>query len=41
MRLYAFDGNSGLEYIKNEDFDLIILDLMLPKKDGFDILRNI
>jgi len=37
----AFDGNSGLEYIKNEDFDLIILDLMLPKKDGFDILREI
>lgn len=37
----AFDGNSGLEYIKNADFDLIILDLMLPKKDGFDILREI
>ncbi|HHX61408.1 MAG TPA: response regulator transcription factor [Epulopiscium sp.] len=37
----AFDGNSGLECIKNEDFDLIILDLMLPKKDGFDILREI
>src|SRR5690606_34453257 len=37
----AFDGNSGLEYIKNEDFDLIILDLMLPKKDGFDILGEI
>lgn len=37
----AFDGNSGFEYIKNEDFDLIILDLMLPKRDGFDILREI
>ncbi len=37
----VFDGNSGLEYIKNEDFDLIILDLMLPQRDGFDILREI
>lgn len=36
----AFDGNSGFEYIKKESFDLIILDLMLPKKDGFDILRE-
>ncbi len=37
----AFDGNSGFEYIKNESFDLIILDLMLPEKNGFDILRDI
>lgn len=37
----VFDGDSGLEYIKNEDFDLIILDLMLPQKDGFDILKEI
>jgi len=37
----AFDGNSGLEYIKTECFDLVILDLMLPQKHGFDILREI
>ncbi|MDD2495689.1 MAG: response regulator transcription factor [Tissierellia bacterium] len=37
----AFDGNSGFEYIKNESYDLIILDLMLPEKNGFDILREI
>lgn len=37
----AFDGNTGLDYIKNEVFDLIILDLMLPQKHGFDILREI
>jgi len=37
----AFDGNSGFEYIKNQDFDLIILDLMLPNRDGFDILKEI
>lgn len=37
----AFDGDSGFEYIKNENFDLIILDLMLPERHGFDILREI
>lgn len=37
----AFDGKSGLEYIKDDSFDLIILDLMLPEKHGFDILREI
>jgi DNA-binding response OmpR family regulator len=37
----AFDGSSGLEKIKNESFDLIILDLMLPQKHGFEILREI
>jgi len=37
----AFDGNCGFEYIKRENFDLIILDLMLPEKNGFDILREI
>lgn len=37
----VFDGNSGFECIKNENFDLIILDLMLPQRDGFDILREI
>ena len=37
----AFDGDKGLDYIKNDTFDLIILDLMLPEKDGFDILREV
>lgn len=37
----AFDGNTGLNYIDNHSFDLIILDLMLPHKDGFDILKEI
>lgn len=37
----AFDGASGLESIRSKSFDLIILDLMLPKKDGFDILKEI
>lgn len=35
------DGNDGLLRIKNEQFDLIVLDLMLPGIDGFEILRQI
>ncbi len=37
----VFDGDTGLEYIKNDKFDLVILDLMLPQKGGFDILKEI
>ena len=29
------DGNAGLEKALNEDYDLLILDLMLPGTDGF------
>lgn len=35
------DGKSGLERTLNEDFDLFILDLMLPEVDGFEICRQI
>lgn len=35
------DGVSGLNAIKENNYDLIILDVMLPKIDGFDILRII
>ncbi|WP_291564826.1 MULTISPECIES: response regulator transcription factor [unclassified Clostridium] len=35
------DGVSGLNTIKENSYDLIILDVMLPKIDGFDILRII
>ena len=31
----------GLEKALNEDYDLIILDLMLPEVDGFDICRQV
>ncbi len=34
-------GDTGLEAALNEDFDLIILDLMLPGMDGFDVCRKI
>ena len=34
-------GDQGLERALNEDFDLIILDLMLPGLDGFEICKSI
>jgi DNA-binding response OmpR family regulator len=37
----AMDGDSGLEKALNNSYPLIILDLMLPGRDGFDICRNI
>jgi len=35
------DGESGLEKVLNGDFDIVILDVMLPKMNGFDVLRNL
>lgn len=35
------DGQSGLENASNGDYDLAILDVMLPKMNGFDVLRNL
>ena len=34
-------GDTGLTRAMNEEFDLIILDLMLPEVDGFDICRQV
>lgn len=35
------DGEDGLNTLNNGDFDLLILDIMIPKLDGYTILRNI
>lgn len=37
----ASDGESGLSLALNETFNLIILDVMLPKKNGFDVCRDL
>ena len=37
----AFDGEEALNLIKNNVYDLILLDVMLPKVDGFEICRQI
>jgi two-component system, OmpR family, alkaline phosphatase synthesis response regulator PhoP len=42
---YAFescaDGESGLERAAREAFDLVLLDVMLPRLNGFDVLREL
>jgi two-component system OmpR family response regulator len=35
------DGLSGLKCIREEEFDILVLDIMLPKMDGFEILRQV
>ena len=37
----ASDGIEGEKKALSEDFDLIVLDLMLPGKDGFEVCRSI
>ena len=37
----AYDGELGLQKALNESFDLIILDIMLPKLDGLEICRQL
>ena len=35
----ANDGNDGLDYALYGDYDVIVLDVMLPGKDGFEVVR--
>ncbi len=37
----AGSGESGLEQLSERDFDVVLLDLMLPGKDGFEVCREI
>ena len=37
----ATDGESGLNLALSENFDLIILDVMLPRKNGYDMCRDL
>ena len=37
----AFDGEEALEYAKNNKYDLILLDVMLPKLTGFEVCQQI
>jgi DNA-binding response OmpR family regulator len=39
--LEAGDGEDALQYISNEKIDLVLLDIMLPKLDGYDLLPKI
>ena len=37
----AFNGDDGIKMSKNGDIDLILLDLLLPKKDGWEVLESL
>ncbi len=37
----AIDGETGLAMVKKIKPDLVLLDLILPKKDGFEVLKEI
>ncbi|MDD2519077.1 MAG: response regulator, partial [Bacilli bacterium] len=37
----ALDGETGLDYALSDVYDVIILDIMLPKLDGISILKKI
>src|SRR6516162_1760432 len=38
---FAADGDEGVRKATRTGFDLIILDIMLPRKNGFDVCRDI
>ena len=39
--LEAYDGNTGLQLALEQNPDLVLLDLMLPGMDGFEVCRRI
>ncbi len=39
--IFAHDGEEAISLFKKENPDIIILDIMLPKKDGFEVLKEI
>ncbi|MBO5772899.1 MAG: response regulator transcription factor [Clostridia bacterium] len=36
----AYDGEEGLEYVLTQLYDVIVLDVMLPKLNGFEVLKK-
>ena len=37
----AYDGEEALEYVRNNKYDIILLDIMLPKLDGLSVCQQI
>lgn len=37
----VYNGKDALEYIKSENYDAVILDVMMPEMDGIEVLREI
>ena len=39
--IVAFDGNEATDKFQQEQPDIVLLDVMMPKKDGFEVCRDI
>lgn len=37
----AYNGEDGLDYALHDNYDLILLDIMLPKLDGFSLVKKL
>lgn len=37
----CYDGEEALEYISGAEYDVLILDIMMPKKDGLEVLKRV
>ena len=37
----ALDGDQALEVLRNQDVDVVVLDVVMPGKDGIEVLREI
>ncbi|MDD7511343.1 MAG: response regulator transcription factor [Peptostreptococcaceae bacterium] len=37
----VYDGDAALEYLEADNYDCVILDIMMPKIDGIEVLRKI
>ena len=37
----AFDGKAAVQYLESTSYDLILLDIMLPEIDGFELMEYI
>ncbi len=38
---FALNGTSGLNWLETEAFDLVLLDVMMPEEDGFEVCKTI
>lgn len=37
---YAYDGETALQLLRQARFDVVLLDVMMPKMDGHEVLRR-
>jgi DNA-binding response OmpR family regulator len=37
----VFDGSSAIDILSKEQYDLLLLDLMMPKMDGFEVIQKL